>query len=430
MSTRSPHIDRHAGLGAARFKAAPRVLAVAGLAFWLTWACGCVETPPPPSGDTNSTDPTNGGAEYVGAAACQACHASFGDTHFRHGHSQILKPTQGAAPEYPPGLPRTGVPPPPPGYDWSDIDYVIGGYLKTASFVTRSGFVVAEQTTGDALQYHLRLPESGRTAGFEAFNGLTEIPYGFECFRCHTTGAASLAVNGSQRQGGRPGIGGTWVEDGVQCEACHGPGSNHVPNPGAGSIYVNSSTIGCADCHSAGAGTLLASDGFILGYQQVEEVQASPHDFTCTVCHDPHASVFNRTDQGIRNACMTCHTDVGMALHAGRVYVQGDYVEVLACESCHMPLASKYAVSAPPDFTAGLGRVGDTHTHIMNIDVLPRTAAAMFAPGGGRVVTDAAGRAAVTLDYVCLRCHHGQGNAFRLDLDGASTIADGIHQAR
>ena len=50
-----------------------------------------------------------------------------------------------------------------------------------------------------------------------------------------------------------------------------------------------------------------------------------------------------------------------------------------------------------------------------------------FSADGTRVAEDQQGRAAVTLDFVCLRCHNDQGNAFQLTLRGASSVSDRIH---
>jgi len=43
------------------------------------------------------------------------------------------------------------------------------------------------------------------------------------------------------------------------------------------------------------------------------------------------------------------------------------------------------------------------------------------------VARDANGRAAVTLDFVCLRCHNGVGNAFELTVTSASAVTATMH---
>lgn len=395
----------------------------------LALLAGCLETPPsggPSSPSTNITDPTNGNALYLGSPTCDACHAEIGAIHDRHGHSHILNLTFGRAPTFTPALPGTLEPP--PGLAWSDFDFVVGGHAKGAQFIDRNGFLVTDQD-GALIQYHLAHPPSGNPAGFSAFTDTGRTPYIFDCIRCHTTAPQSLAEIG-RREDNRPGIDGEWVEEGVQCEACHGPGSNHVGNPSAGTIFVasNSTTV-CNHCHSSGTGRLLARGAFIAGYQQADEMAASPHTaLDCTTCHDPHVSVFADRDKAIRNQCRDCHT-INMALHEGKTYTRGDLVEPVTCESCHMPYASMYFRSAAADFTNG-GMVGDTRSHVMYINTEEVGFSSMFTADGSEVVRNTEGKAAVTVDYVCLRCHHGKGSAFELDLRGASAISAAIHSTR
>jgi len=117
-----------------------------------------------------------------------------------------------------------------------------------------------------------------------------------------------------------------------------------------------------------------------------------------------------------------------MAMHEDKIFVRGDDVERLSCESCHMPLASRTAASAPPGTFGDLGgRAGDTRTHLFSVNAANADYSTMFTAGGEQVDKDGEGTAAVTLDFVCLRCHNGQGSAFAMGLGAASTIADGVH---
>ena len=376
---------------------------------------------------SNTTDPTNGGAEYLGAATCQACHPQVGALHSRHGHSQILHQTQGAPVQYSSTLPQTGVPQPPPGQEWTGISFVIGGYAKAAQFVDRDGFLLTDAGSANPLQFNLPLAVIGSEAGFVPSAGTAQTPYSFDCFRCHTTGPQTFEASGL-REDNLPGIGGHWAEEGVQCEACHGPGSRHVPNPSAGNIFLDPTNATCARCHSSGTGQVLARDGYIIGNQQVEEVNASPHaSFTCTVCHNPHASTFAQPDVAIRNDCQVCHSDMNMALHDGLVFTRGEYTETLTCRSCHMTFAGRYAQSAPPGFAGPAGRIGDTRTHVVVINSDISDFTGMFKADGSALARDANGRAFVTVDFVCLRCHNGQGGAFELSADRAAEIASQIH---
>ena len=403
---------------------------------------GCSPANPPDDGAStpifnNTTDPTNDGATPIGSAACRACHADVATLTRVHGHGQALKRVEGAAPSYPTQGTRAGVPEPPDGHAWNDVSYVIGGYTHAALFVDADGYVLTDGTAVTNTEWILEFPADGTTAGFAAYlpNQAAPLEYDYDCFRCHTTGPRAFSVANPLTQDGRPGIRGTWAEPNVECEACHGPGSNHVPDPAARKLFVDSTPQTCAACHTAGddPDLIVAADGFINGNTQYAELRASGGHaaFNCTICHDPHASTIYAVDDGIRNDCTACHADQNMALHENAVFTRGDYFEPLTCPSCHMPFASKNASQAVPAIVGASGRMGDVRTHIFRIDVDPHGFAAIFTDGGTRVKTDSQGRAAVTVDFVCLRCHTddtaADNSAFPLSLDFAAEIASQMH---
>lgn len=402
-------------------------LAVATLTVAIL-ASGCgVPVPPPP--------PPPAGAQYIGSAVCRTCHSTIGASEAIHGHTQALKIITDGPPAYPAVAPDAGVPNPPAGFTYSQISYVVGGYIKAANFLDITGFMLTDGNAGTPTQWNLFNGPAELPAQFVPFMPAqtTPLPYAFSCFNCHTTGPQSIDTNGGQRQGNRPGIGGTWAEDAVQCEACHGPGSLHVPDPPAGNIILDATSATCARCHvnqnDPTATPLAVQDGFIVGTQQLLEVAASPMaSFSCVVCHNPHASALYDPVNGIWNQCLACHPSQNMALHSGKVLALGDYVESLTCVSCHMPFASRNASSSTFDVLGSTARVGDTRTHIFNINTV--AGASMLTPDGTQVALDATGEAAVTLDYVCLRCHNGKGSAFPLTLQGAASIARGIHNVQ
>jgi len=427
--------------------------------FALALLCGVLGGCPPATPVSapvfnNTTDATNGGASFIGSAACGACHPDIHGLTRTHGHTYALNRIDGTPPAYATEGTRAGVPDPPEGTTWQEISYVIGGYTKDALFVGTDGFILTDTVGGVPAQWNLAFPPNGTTAGFvpNAFDQPTPLPYELSCFRCHTVGAKrgqEPFVRSTRRaaarqkvpdpfslsQDNRPGILGTWAEPGVQCEACHGPGSNHIPQPSARLLFVDSSAQLCGPCHTAGPdpNVILAADGFIAANTQYAELLASGghSTFSCGFCHDPHASaVYDRGD-GIRNPCTVCHADHGLALHAGIVFERGDYREPLACESCHMPLATKTASAATAASVGDTGRMGDTRTHIFRIDVRPTELTAFFTADGKSVVKDADGRAAVPLGFVCFRCHNNastSNNSFPLELELASEIATDMHQ--
>ena len=394
-------------------------------------------TTPPPSGSlafNNTTDPTNGSAGYVGSAACGACHPAIAASTIAHGHSQALKRVEGQPPTYPELGTRAGVPNPPAGLTWNNISYVISGYLHGAFFVDQDGFVLTNGTAGTDTQWVLEFPANGTTAGFAGYKPtqVEPLPYDYEtCFRCHTTGPRPQSAENPQSQDGRPGIRGTWAEMGVMCEACHGPGSNHVPNPLARDIYVSSDAEVCGQCHTGadGPAALPAVDGFVASNTQYPQLLASGghSGFDCTICHNPHASTTYDLDRGWRNRCTVCHGGVNLAFHENLTFTLGEYTEQLDCRSCHMPLIGRSNTSVDATVFGAEARVGDVRGHIFRINTTAADSSAFFTADGSAVQLDSEGRAAVTVDFVCLRCHNEAGGAFPLALEGALLIAQDMH---
>ena len=401
---------------------------------------GC---PPPttPNGDNpnpvfnNTTDRTNNGATYIGSDACMACHPDVAAKHIVHGHGHKLTKIQTGAPVFPTQGERAGVPNPPEGKQWSDVAYVIGGYIRKGRFVDQNGYIMTDGVDGVNTQWNLDFPANGAVAGWTSYHAdqVDPKPYDYSCFVCHTTGPLESDPANPTFQDNRPGMSGTFAEPGVQCEACHGPGSNHIPNPAARDNYVDVNATACKECHNrpfaSDDGVIRASGGYVRHHEQWPELQASGGhaSFSCTACHNPHVSTNYDRDNAIRNDCTVCHPDRNMALHSGKVFARGDYVEQLHCVSCHMPFATKSAGTAAGDVLAEEGRQGDTRTHIFRINASSANYTAMFNDDLSEVVKDGQGRAAVTVDFVCLRCHSGKGSAFRFTLDNAAGAAAQLH---
>lgn len=168
------------------------------------------------------------GADYVKSETCGGCHEEIYDTFMKSGHPwKLNKVVNGQPPDYP----YTEVPNPPEGYTWDDITYVIGGYNWKARFIGKDGFIITgeEGDTEFKGQYNFANPHVGNDAHWGKYHPGEERPY--NCGTCHTTGYSNWPAD--SHQDGLPGLIGTWEEPGVQCEACHGPGSLHVKNPRA-----------------------------------------------------------------------------------------------------------------------------------------------------------------------------------------------------
>lgn len=409
---------------------------LAGLCLGLSTSC----IPSPTNnvtGYANTTDPTNNGASYIGSSACRSCHTDIAELDALHGHGQALKMVTGSAPSYPAGATRAGVPVVPNGMTFMDVSYLQGGYTHNAFYIDTDGYILTDGVLGAHAQYVLEMPGIGRTAGLAEY--LPEVtdrkPFSFECIRCHTVGPQPVSAENPMTQDNRPGIEGTWIEAGVQCEACHGPGSKHVGNTSARNLFVDTSIDLCQRCHLSGddANVVAVSNGFVASNTQVAELKASGGhaSFDCGYCHDPHTSVTYDRERALRNACTSCHSDMNMAAHEGAVFTRGDYTEVLSCESCHMPYAGLSGTAAPESVVGPDGHVGDIRSHVFRIVTNVTTMAENLNADSTALAKDAQGRAGITVDVVCARCHGAgateENSAFEIDNDLARQIAGNLH---
>jgi hypothetical protein len=173
------------------------------------------------------------------------------------------------------------------------------------------------------------------------------------CFSCHSTAATS----GMQLQLER-------LIPGVSCEACHGPGAEHITameakdfknkrifNPG----HMNPDDLSqefCGSCHRSAE--QVSANSTLRGinsvrFQPYRLFTSRSHDpfdarLSCTACHNPHEN----PKQAIAfydAKCFACHrsgdsmksTQVAKAeIEAGR-NAKPCPVSQQACISCHMP---------------------------------------------------------------------------------------------
>ncbi|MFC2123327.1 multiheme c-type cytochrome [Bacteroidota bacterium] len=308
--------------------------------------------------------------KYVGSDACGSCHPTQHTTFSESGHPYKLSEVDGIAPTYP----FTTLDHVPDGYSWDDISYVIGGYAWRANYIDDEGYII----TGDDAQWNYQTGEAGP---YHA--GVNPGTEKYECGACHTTGWKSVA-NGGSPQGDMPGMDGEFFAGGIQCEACHGMGSFHLSSKSTEDITIDRESEACGQCHSSnGDGIIAASEGFIHNYEQYNEMSAAGHtDLSCNDCHDPHVTVKHDQVGGIIQVCTDCHTEITTgAEHRGA-----------DCLTCHMPYASKSAVSTNK-------YVADLKTHIFKIN--PAEDGIMFNVDS----TQVNGENGVTLDFVCYQCH-------------------------
>lgn len=387
-------------------------------------AAACAEGPQGPTGDQGPIGPAGiqgpkgdtgaagsdaaVAATYTGRAACVTCHADQEALFAKSGHPYKLnKVVNGQAPVYPytPGGLELPV-----GYTWSDITYVIGGYEWKARFMDSEGYIINTPKDGvfnpDYKNQYNVPSEENATASWGQYNvkKADGIAYGdlkYNCGRCHTTG-----YNPAGHQDNLPGIVGTWSEPGVQCEACHGPGSNHVANPYGVALDVDRDAASCGNCHvrddaKTAAGSLIAeevidaSGGFIQHHEQYEELLSGKHStLDCVSCHNPHSGVVqgreDPTLEPVRVKCDSCHYKQA-ATQASAIMKS-----VVKCTDCHMAKVDKSAVGTASTFT------GDIMTHLFAINP---SATSQFSTDGKSAISQ------ITLDYACKTCHRTGGTA-------------------
>ncbi len=318
---------------------------------------------------------------YVGSEACMTCHQDHYDKFIKSGHPfKFNKVINGEQPVVPY---RNEVVPTPAGYDWDDINYMIGGYFWKARFIDTKGYIMTENSDtqfniadGSQVAYHANDPMG------------TKI---YDCGKCHVTGWVSIAEGGTPHDG-LEGMGGQFAQGGIHCEACHGMGAVHADSKLASDITLDNSSADCGRCHTRNQdNSIAASGGFIKHHEQYDEWLASGGHFSsnigCNTCHDPHASTVNddlAPGEGVKASCTSCHTDYNMDKHT--------YGGV-TCVTCHMPLASKSAIKTG-DYA------GDVHSHTFKIN--PAADGTLFNAEGTLANPEGLG---LSLDYACYSCH-------------------------
>ncbi len=199
-------------------------------------------------------------AEYVGSQQCSSCHKQLSRNHSTTGHALALQDASSdkdlIQADFKTGEKERTVLFPdgskPRAFTPDDVAYVIGSgryverYLYKASRTKYLVFPAEWNVEKKTWQPYIRGDSASKWAENAAYDWTQN------CAGCHTTG---LNVKRSR-----------WTDDGVQCEACHGPGSNHTEaasragsDPSASdlkevhdAIVVSPDSQICGQCHSQG----------------------------------------------------------------------------------------------------------------------------------------------------------------------------------
>ena len=204
----------------------------------------------------------------------------------------------------------------------------------------------------DGLDITLGYPLAAPPSLEEAFGRQISMDEARNCFGCHST----AAVSGKNLQLQH-------LVPGVRCEACHGPGKEHIATVEAkklddlrifnpGDLTPDELTQEfCGSCHRSAEQVVemnmlnINNDRF-QPYRSFTSRNHDPNDhrLSCTGCHDPHENPRSEIRSYDAN-CFSCHqsanalksTRLAKAEHAQGREAKACPVAKQDCASCHMP---------------------------------------------------------------------------------------------
>lgn len=326
-------------------------------------------------------------ATYMGADQCMQCHQAKYNDWNTTGHKYKLN-TADEILAVRPDLPF------PDGYTRDDILYVIGGWGWKSRYMDTDGYIITK--TGENRDINGQNQYNIADGKWVDYHPGEEKKY--DCTKCHNTGSSY-----DSSQDNLPGIEGSWEFRGIQCEACHGPGSEHVVQGGGKGIAIilNRNASLCGQCHRRGSADdkIPASGNFVMHHEQYLDFLAAGKmsDLDCADCHDPHLPVHmgatnEEEGKGIIKACEDCHTSAAEQ-YAGTIMQMAD----VSCIDCHMPRASKSAVEVS-DYEA------DIRSHLFRMNISKDAQFIYTDPDDGNQYANPY----LTMEYVCLPCHEDQ----------------------
>lgn len=243
---------------------------------------------------------------------------------------------------------------------------------------------------------------------FVAYHAGEEVS--FDCGSCHATG---FSRQGNQDD--RPGMAGSFAQPGVECEACHGPGSLHVNNPYGFAVKVSRDAQECRGCHTTSnvpVTALATADGFIQHTTHVYgDLYPGKHALIdCVDCHDPHAGAAApravERQTALRSTCEACHFQQAQAEETVHLQIR------VACDTCHMPQLIQNAIGDQASFMADV----KTHQVVINPNQMSQ-----FAEDGSI-------RPQLSVETACRQCHNSAlGIGPNLPDDVLQDAADGYH---
>ena len=377
------------------------------------------ETPPsvPPTQPAAKSSPT---PQYVGAQECSRCHAKEYER-WRGSHHDLAM--QEATPASVVG-------------DFNNAGFSYAGVHSTFTQRDEKYFVTTDGPQGELVEYQIAYtfgvePLQQYLIGFpdgrlQALNIVWDTRpaaaggqrwfhlypdenvdhrdilhwtrplqnWNFMCAECHSTGLEKSYDAATDR------FATTWAELDVACEACHGPGSEHIVLAEAGSadsglvslsaddqaVWVTSTDTGiarreparnsrteletCARCHARRSifsedyehgsplmnthrPALLTADSYFADGQILDEVyvygsflQSAMHraGVSCSDCHDAHSLALKAPGNGL---CAQCHSPAVFETTDHHHHEQDSPGS--QCVDCHMPSRNYMVVDARRD---------------------------------------------------------------------------------
>lgn len=290
-----------------------------------------------------------GDAAYVGSERCQACHGDIHEGWHRSLHPAMMRPVSE------------------PGVVVADFAKDTENLLFDPSeAVLAIGSKWEQQFMGRKDGQETLLPgawlvDQGRwkPTGWDGW----QVPIPLKrCHGCHTVGLDVTT--------------GSFVEPGVGCESCHGPGGWHVDTLGIGRIQSSLDAQVCGQCHTRGRSTD-GSHYFPLGYRPGASLQdtfkeSTPHPGQNTSHwwgngrerkrhqeyaawrRGGHADSLKRLIKGydgrygeVTGECLGCHSAEG-ALSAGGAGLNLEQVRYgITCAVCHNSHGTLDALRVP-----------------------------------------------------------------------------------
>jgi hypothetical protein len=192
------------------------------------------------------------------------------------------------------------------------------------------------------------------------------------CFGCHTTYSSTDSKFDPSR-----------AIPGIHCEACHGPGVDHIAAAKADRIdaalkailnpahlsSVNSVDF-CGACHRTGVDVVMSEGAYgpINVRFQPYRLEKSrcwgtqgDDRLTCIACHNPHKALV-RDESFYDSRCLTCHSKGGKESHGAGASSAVCPKATANCSSCHMPKTEVPGMHAKfTDHFIRVVRAGETY---------------------------------------------------------------------